>query len=88
MSNYTLTKFKGTTMSEPIKSNDRKIVSGEKPEETIEHTCACGETHEHVPGVSHREECMSEKKFGDTCCCGSGAVPKARTSCGHGPRCH
>jgi hypothetical protein len=88
MSNYTLTKFKGTTMSETIKINDRKKVSGEKPEGTTEHTCACGEMHEHIPGVSHREECTSPQKFGDTCCCGSGQPSKARTLCGHGPRCH
>lgn len=56
---------------------------------THEHTCACGETHEHRPGSpSHRESCTSILKFGDTCCCGTGNVPKGdRHRCGHGPRC-
>ncbi|HOX35556.1 MAG TPA: hypothetical protein P5217_07300 [Methanoregulaceae archaeon] len=54
------------------------------------HTCACGEQHRHRPGSkSHREECTSPLKFGDTCCCGSGkAGEEARHRCGHGPRCH
>ncbi|MFA5269477.1 MAG: hypothetical protein WC379_16050 [Methanoregula sp.] len=53
------------------------------------HTCACGEQHPHTPGSpSHRDECTSPKKFGDSCCCESGEAGKeARHRCGHGPRC-
>jgi hypothetical protein len=53
------------------------------------HTCACGEQHPHKPGsTSHREECTSEKKFGNSCCCGSGAAAQEKQHrCGHGPRC-
>ncbi|MFA6332688.1 MAG: hypothetical protein WCX22_07050 [Methanoregula sp.] len=54
------------------------------------HTCACGEQHEELPGSpSHRDECTSPKKFGNTCCCGSGQDTAAsQQRCGHGPRCH
>jgi len=52
------------------------------------HTCACGEQHRHSPGSgSHRDECTSSKKFGDTCCCGSNNDSNQQP-CGHGPRCH
>ncbi|MDD5143591.1 hypothetical protein [Methanoregula sp.] len=52
------------------------------------HTCACGEQHRHRPGSrSHREECTSEKKFGDSCCCGPAAGSGNQHRCGHGPRC-
>lgn len=76
-------------MPEQIKSTTKPDTKNPvDPDSMTEHTCACGETHEHTPGVSHREECTSPKKFGDTCCCGTGAASKARTPCGHGPRCH
>jgi hypothetical protein len=77
-------------MSEPVTSttsNDENDVLDNQNSET-EHTCACGETHTHRPGSpSHREECMSPKKFGDTCCC-AGNIPNGNQHrCGHGPRC-
>lgn len=55
-----------------------------------EHTCACGEKHEHHPGTpGHRESCTSPQKFGPACCCGSGQQSKgAGNPCGHGPGCH
>ncbi|MDD1693651.1 MAG: hypothetical protein LUQ71_02905 [Methanoregula sp.] len=64
--------------------------SNNENEPTPLHTCACGEQHEELPGSpSHREECTSDLKFGDTCCCASGEAGKvARSRCGHGPRCH
>ena len=78
-------------MSEPTTTttNNKKNDSVEPSESANAHTCACGETHEeHKPGISHRESCTSDLKFGDTCCCGSGKEAKVRTPCGHGPRCH
>ena len=69
-------------------TKDTKNNPAGQQEDTTEHTCACGETHEHHPGVSHREECTSSQKFSDTCCCGTGQASKARIPCGHGPRCH
>ncbi|WP_292346139.1 hypothetical protein [Methanoregula sp. PtaB.Bin085] len=53
------------------------------------HTCVCGEQHWHRPGSrSHRDECTSPKKFGESCCCAPGPAGKAnRHHCGHGPRC-
>ncbi|MFA4859696.1 hypothetical protein [Methanoregula sp.] len=69
-------------------SSDSIKSSTEKKSTTL-HTCACGETHEnHEEGISHRDECTSPQKFGNSCCCGSGTAAKeARTRCGHGPRC-
>jgi len=76
-------------MQEPTSiTNTRKKDSVEPLKDTTEHTCACGETHEHQPGISHREECTSPQKFSDICCCGTGQASKVRTPCGHGPRCH
>ncbi|WP_394698802.1 hypothetical protein [uncultured Methanoregula sp.] len=56
---------------------------------TTLHTCACGETHEHhEDGISHRDECTSTRKFGNSCCCTSDMDPKGNQHrCGHGPRC-
>nr|WP_319376522.1 hypothetical protein [uncultured Methanoregula sp.] len=69
-------------------SNVKK--SDEQNESTTLHTCACGEQHEEIPdSPSHRETCTSPKKFGNSCCCGSGEeATAARLRCGHGPRCH
>ncbi len=70
-------------------TDNRKKDSVDAMPTTTEHTCACGETHEdHQPGISHRDSCTSPLKFGNTCCCGSGKDAKARTPCGHDPRCH
>ena len=92
MCNYS-TEYRtlGDTMSEPTpqKTNKNQLAVSTETTSTA-HTCACGETHEHhEDGKSHRDECTSTQKFGDSCCCGSGeAAKEARTRCGHGPRCH
>jgi len=72
---------------------DKQQHSSDIPENDDEsatlHTCACGEQHRHRPGsLSHRDDCTSPKKFGDSCCCGSGAAAQGnKHRCGHGPRC-
>ncbi|MDP3397044.1 MAG: hypothetical protein Q8S57_10335 [Methanoregula sp.] len=80
-----------TYMPEPTtqKNNRNQPAVSTEPNST-EHTCACGEVHEHhEEGISHRDECTSTQKFTDSCCCGSGDAGKeARNRCGHGPRCH
>lgn len=91
MSNYsTGNRTHGDTMSETTTQKTNKNQPDVSTEATrTEHTCACGETHEHhEEGKSHRDECTSTLKFGDSCCCGSGEAAKvARHRCGHGPRC-
>nr|WP_320160997.1 hypothetical protein [uncultured Methanoregula sp.] len=73
--------------TQSVSSDTKKSINENEP--TTLHTCACGETHEHhEEGISHRDECTSPQKFGNSCCCGSGeAAKEARNRCGHGPRC-
>ncbi|MDD4136554.1 MAG: hypothetical protein PHT99_01490 [Methanoregula sp.] len=69
-------------------ANDSMKSNNEKRSTTL-HTCACGEQHEELPGSpSHRDECTSPRKFGTTCCCGSGQGSNTHPNpCGHGPKC-
>ncbi len=72
---------------------EKQQPSDKKPETDkdmlLMHTCACGEQHQHIPGSpSHRDECTSPEKFGDSCCCGTGNHAQgAQHRCGLGPRC-
>jgi len=76
-------------MTEPVTSTTSDDENElDHQDSTTEHTCACGETHRHRPGSpSHREECTSPKKFGDTCCCARTIPTGNQHRCGHGPKC-
>ena len=83
------TRTPGDTMSEPTTHKTNKNQPAVSTEtSSTEHTCACGETHEHhEEGKSHRDECTSTLKFGNSCCCASEEAKNAPHRCGHGPRC-